>query len=158
MTLSVSASPGAVSLRMTVVSGPGLSSGAADGGSGRPTGSSSDPDDWFASAGVRPPARPRGRPADTPSEETVEEPDWLEAETREASAPPAPPAGQPRRHSALLGLVAFAVIVVMAFLGAASSSNKGSSRRLRPRLRRRHNRRRPRHPRSPHRRRRPSRH
>jgi hypothetical protein len=92
-----------------------------------PRGSSSDPDDWFAPAGVRPPARPRGRPTDAPSEETVDERDWLEAETREAGAPPASPAGQSGRRLALLGLLAFAVIVVIAFFGAnVFNSNKGS--------------------------------
>jgi hypothetical protein len=97
------------------------------GGQDDPRGSFSDPDDWFASAGVRPPALPRGRAADTPSEGTVDEPDWLEAETREAGAPPAPPAGQPRNRLALLGLLAFAVIVVIALLGAnVFGSAKGS--------------------------------
>jgi len=96
-----------------------------------PRGSSSDPDDWFAPGGVPLPAGPPGRQVDAPSEETVDEPDWLEAETREAGAPAAPAADQPRRRSALLALVAlavFAVIIVIAFLGAdVFSSNKSSN-------------------------------
>jgi Putative peptidoglycan binding domain len=86
-------------------------------------GSASDPDDWFAGADLRPSAPPR----DAPSEEAVDEPDWLEGGTREAGVLPAPPARQPSRWFALLGLAALAVIVVIAFFGAdLFSSNKSS--------------------------------
>ena len=91
-----------------------------------PHASAPDPDDWFAPADVHPPAGQRARPADTPSEETIEEPDWLEGETREAGAPPAPPAGQRRRRWALLGLAALAVSAATAFFGAqVFGGNKG---------------------------------
>ena len=92
-----------------------------------PRGSSSDQDDWFASADVRPTAGPGGRQAGTPSEETIDEPDWLEAETRKAQAPTTPPPAQTRKHLALVGLLALAVIVAIAVFGAEVFSGSNGS-------------------------------
>jgi len=97
-----------------------------------PRDSSSDPDDWFAAAGARPSAHPRERQPETSTEGTVDEPDWLEAETREAGAPPAPPAAEPRRRLALLGLVAITVIAVIAVFGAEIFSSHKSSKQQPP--------------------------
>jgi hypothetical protein len=100
-----------------------------------PSGTSPDPDDWFA-AGTSGPLAPPGGQAD-PSREAgriqpnagTAEPDWLKGETREIGVPPPPPAGLPRGRLALLGVVAFAVIVLIAFAasGLFSSSKKSKS-------------------------------
>lgn len=95
-------------------------------GPDEPSSTSRDPDDWFAEAGSRPPAPPPRRPADERTQETPNEPDWIEGETQEAAGPPFTPAGLPRGRFALLGAAAFAVIVLIAFAasGVFSSSKK----------------------------------
>jgi hypothetical protein len=93
-------------------------------GPDEPRGTSRDPDDWFGDAGLRPPVPPPRQA------EAAAEPDWIEAETREAAGPPPPPAGLPRWRFALLGAGAFVALVVIAFAASglfSSSSNDGSA-------------------------------
>jgi len=91
-----------------------------------PSGTSSDPDDWFSDEGPRPPAPPPRRQAGA---EEAAEPAWIEDETREATGPPPPPAGLPRWRFALLGLAAFVALVLIAFAasGLFSSDKKSTS-------------------------------
>ena len=99
-------------------------------GPDEPSSTSRDPDDWFAEAGSRAPAPPPRRQADERTQETLDEPDWIEGETRESAGPPTgPAAGLPRGRFALLGAAAFAVIVVIAFAAAGvfSSDKKNPS-------------------------------
>jgi hypothetical protein len=100
-------------------------------GPDEPSSTSRDPDDWFAEGGSRPSAPPPRRQADERTQETLDEPDWIEGEgeTRESAGPPSTPAGLPRGRFALLGAAAFAVIVVIAFAAAGvfSSDKKNPS-------------------------------
>jgi hypothetical protein len=84
------------------------------------SGRSADPDDWFASG--RPAPRPRTR-----EREDVEVA-WVEEEPREA-AEPLLPAGLNRRRLAVLGAVAFIVIVGVAY---AASGLFGGSKSSKP--------------------------
>ena len=94
-------------------------------GPDEPSSTSRDPDDWFAGAGSRPPAPPPRRQTDERTQETNGEPDWVEGETPESAGPPSTPAGLPRGRFALLGVAAFAVIVLIAFAASGVfSSNK----------------------------------
>jgi len=94
-------------------------------GPDEPSSKSRDPDDWFAEGGSRAPAPPPRRKADERTQETLDDQDWIEGESRESTAP----AGLPRGRFALLGAAAFAVIVVIAFAAAGvfSSDKKNPS-------------------------------
>ena len=83
-----------------------------------------DPDDWFSSPGPARPVPTRRRVAAKRSRE-ASEPAWLDDETREA-AEPLLPANLDRRRLALLGAVAFAAIVGIAY-GASSLFGGGKS-------------------------------